>query len=141
VAKEHPDDIGRTDYSRLRKEYPDILWFRKYNIEKLIEKSSLVITINSSVGVKSLMHHKPLIALGNSFYNIDGVTYHVKDLDKLGETIKSALEKGVDTTLIDKFLYYLRFKYLVEGSPRHCSEESLFQAYKKIKKLLHGELK
>jgi capsular polysaccharide export protein len=136
VVKEHPDDIGRTDYSQLRKEYPDILWIKKYDIEELIEKSKLVITINSSVGVKTLMHHKPLITLGNSFYNIDGVTYHVKDPDKLGETIKIALQKGADTTLIDKFLYYLRFKYLAEGSPRRCNEESLFQAYKKIKTML-----
>ncbi len=136
VVKEHPDDLGRTNYGRLRKDFPDVIWFKKYDIESLIDKAEAIITINSSVGVLALMRHKPVVTLGNSFYNIEGIVYNVNNLDKLVEAVKQALEGPLNKELIDKFVYYLRFEYLVEGSPRYCNENSLHQAYEKIKSIL-----
>lgn len=42
----------------------------------------------------------------------------------------------VNSGLIDKFIYYLRFEYLSEGSPRHCTVESLAGARRKLETIL-----
>ncbi len=136
VVKEHPDDFGRKHYRGLRKQYPDALWLARHNITELVQKARAVITLNSSVGVEALRQHKPVITLGKSLYNVDGVVYHVENVSNLASTINRALATPVNSGLIDKFLYYLRFKYLVEGSPRYCNADSLEGACLRIKKIL-----
>ncbi len=136
VVKEHPDDWGRINYRKLKKQYPDILWLQKYNIRSLIEKAELVITINSSVGIEALMYHKPVVTVGNSFYNIEGVVHHAAAPGDLEAAIKDAIDEPVNIELIDKFLYYLRFEYLVKGSPRCFDEDGVAQACKRVKGIL-----
>jgi capsule polysaccharide modification protein KpsS len=118
VVKEHPADIGRVSYHSLRKRYPDIIWLRKYDLRALLQKASLVITVNSTVGVEALLYHKAVIALGEAFYNVEDVVYHCSSLDKLANIMDKALQKRVDEELIDKFLYFLRFDYLIPGTWR-----------------------
>ncbi|MCF7878985.1 MAG: hypothetical protein K9L95_05940 [Candidatus Omnitrophica bacterium] len=136
VVKEHPDDFGRKDYSWLKKKYPEIIWLKKYDIKKVLKNSSAVITINSSVGVEALAEDKPVIVLGNSFYDLDGVVYKAASLDSLKEAVKAALGRELNKELIDKFLYYLRFNYLVEGNPRRCDRYSLAAASGRLEQLL-----
>ncbi|MCG2712140.1 MAG: CDP-glycerol glycerophosphotransferase family protein [Candidatus Omnitrophica bacterium] len=136
IVKEHPDDWGRINYHELKKQYPDIIWLKKYNIRSLIKQADLVITINSSVGIEALMYHKPVVTVGNSFYNIEGIVHHAAMPGDVEAAIKNALDKSVNTELIDKFLYYLRFKYLVKGSPRYFDEEGVGQMCKRVMELL-----
>jgi capsule polysaccharide modification protein KpsS len=136
VVKEHPDDFGRKDYSWLKKKYPEIIWLKKYDIKKVLKNSSAVITINSSVGIEALVEYKPVIVLGNSFYNVEGVVNQAASLGSLKEAVKAALRSELDRELIDKFLYHLRFDYLVEGNPRRCDRYSLSAASVRLEKLL-----
>ena len=136
IVKEHPDDWGRINYDKLRKQHPDIIWLKKYNIRKLIEKAELIVTINSSVGIEALMYHKPVVTLGNSFYNVEGVVHHAAIPGDLENAIKNALDTPVDTELIDKFLYHLRFKYLIKGSPLNFDKEGLSELCNKAVELL-----
>ena len=137
VVKEHPDDWGRIDYRKIRKEYPDIIWLKKYNIRNLIEHAELVITINSSVGIEALMYHKPVVTVGNSFYNVEGVVRHTVKAADLEAAIKNAVDEPVNVELIDKFLYYLRFEYLVKGSPYCFDQEGLEQLCRKVIEILN----
>lgn len=75
-----------------------------------IEKSEAVITINSTVGIEALIRHKPVITLGDAFYNIEGLVTHCGALNSLCDCINDVLTKPVDFQLIDKFLYYFRFE-------------------------------
>jgi len=136
VVKETPDDWGRINYGHLRKQYPDIIWLQKCNISELIQKAALIITINSSVAIEALTYYKPVVTLGMNYFNIEGIVYHVRDLDSLGEILKTAVKASVNQELINKFLYYLRFEYLVPGSPGYCDELSLTPAYNRVKKIL-----
>jgi hypothetical protein len=54
----------------------------------------------------------------------------------LKEAVKAALRSELDRELIDKFLYHLRFDYLVEGNPRRCDRYSLSAASVRLEKLL-----
>lgn len=115
VVKEHPHEVGSANYRSLKKRYPDIIWLKKFDLKKILEKASLIMTLNSTVGIEALAYHKPVITLGDHFCSIGEIMCNVKDLGRLEEYIQKALTTPVNAELIDKFLYYLRFEYLVEG--------------------------
>jgi capsular polysaccharide export protein len=127
VAKEHPSDFGRTDYSSLEKQYygKKILFLKYYPTPALIKDAQAIITLNSSVGIEALMQHKQVITLGQAFYNVPGVVMHVESISNLSNAIK-IINLEPEQELIDKFLYYLRYNYLVDGSWR-LPDESHFQ--------------
>lgn len=137
VAKEHPSDFGRVDYSALKEEYKNdkIIFLRYYPTPDLIARSQGIITLNSTVGIEALLQHKPVITLGNSFYNIDGLVRYVTQVDQLADDIPFVLSEP-DHQLIDKFLFYLRYQYLAEGSWRQPNEAHFASVVQKIRKLL-----
>jgi capsular polysaccharide export protein len=59
--------------------YKGEVFFTMRNTFQLINKAELVVTINSSVGVESLMLNKPVVTLGDCFYK----SYTSHDLDKV----------------------------------------------------------
>lgn len=137
VAKEHPSDFGRVDYTALKGKYKNdkIIFLRYYPTPELIASSQGIITLNSTVGIEALLQHKPVITLGNSFYNIDGLVRYVTKVDQLADEIPFVSAEP-DHQLIDKFLYYLRYQYLAEGSWRQPNEIHFASVAQKIRKLL-----
>nr|WP_092072903.1 hypothetical protein [Dendrosporobacter quercicolus]NSL48847.1 hypothetical protein [Dendrosporobacter quercicolus DSM 1736]SDM51338.1 capsular polysaccharide export protein [Dendrosporobacter quercicolus] len=137
VAKEHPSDFGRVDYSSLKAKYQqdNILFLRYYPTPELIVRASGVITLNSTVGIEALVRHKPVITLGSSFYNVAGLVCHVAQADQLAEYIPF-INAAPDHLLIDKFLYYLRYSYLAEGSWRQPDEQHFASIEGKISEIL-----
>lgn len=137
IAKEHPSDFGRVDYSDLKEAYKQekILFLQFYPTPDLIARSTGIITLNSTVGIEALLQHKPVITLGNSFYNIDGLVCHVMQPDQLGTSIPFIFAEP-DHQLIDKFLIYLRYVYLTEGSWRQPDERHFASVIKKVRELL-----
>lgn len=137
IAKEHPSDFGRVDYSALKEAYKQekILFLRFYPTPDLIARSTGIITLNSTVGIEALIQHKPVITLGNSFYNIDGLVCHVVQPDQLEHFIPFVFAEP-DHQLIDKFLTYLRYFYLAEGSWRQPDERHFASVIQKIRELL-----
>lgn len=99
---------------------------------ELIKHSTAVITINSTVGLEALMHYKPVITLGEAFYNIPGISNHCEDPNRLYEVLHKTLYSKVEVDLIKKFLYYLRFYYFVEAYYPATSDESVERIYNRI---------
>ena len=137
IIKEHPSDFGRANYDSLKKMYPEITFLKTYPTEALINKAKAVITINSSVGIESLLKHKKVITLGNAAYSIDGVVKQASGIDELASALDS-LETSVDKDLINHFLYYIRYIYSVEGSWRTPSEIHLQSVKKRVKDIFAG---
>lgn len=131
VVKEHPSDFGRVNYRKLREKYPKIMFVNDYSTEELIKKSQGIITINSSVGIEALLYHKPVITLGDAFYNIPGIVTQVPDHYELSEYI-DVVNRPVDNQLIDKFLFYLRYHYLADGTWRNVDDNHFASVMGKI---------
>ena len=118
IFKEHPKDIGRINYKKLYKNYEnkkEVIFLKKYDMNKLIKNSQIVITINSTVGIEALSQYKKVITLGKAFYNIEGIVEECVNFEKLNKLIDKNIGLEVNKDLIDKFLNYLRFKYNIEG--------------------------
>lgn len=78
----------------------------------LIQNSIGVVLINSSTIAQCLRLNKPVITLGNSFFDISGLTYKT-DRTKLEAALIALLsnEIALDKSLYEKFLIYLKNQY------------------------------
>ena len=140
VVKEHPSDHGRIDYSQLKEEYSEkgVIFLKKIPMKEVLKKAELVITLNSTVGIEALLYGKPVLTLGDAFYNIKGITYTLQDYEDLASAINCALKDEFNRELVDKFLYFLRYNYLVESSKNDTSRNDE-RVVEKIISVLEGK--
>ncbi|EOI3555013.1 capsule biosynthesis protein [Cronobacter dublinensis] len=82
VIKHHPMDRGHRSYKKyinqLCSEHNTtcrIHYIHDLPLPELISNARSVITINSTVGLSSLIHKKPLKVMGTAFYDINGITF------------------------------------------------------------------
>jgi len=118
VVKEHPKDLGRISYKKFRKKYNDIIWLRKYNLDLLLDKASVVCVLNSSVGLQALQKRKPVILFGEAFYDFKEILFKVDDLtsvDKIFTQAKEGLDE-LQKNNIDRYLNFLKDSYFIRGS-------------------------
>jgi len=140
VVKEHPSDSGRIDYTALRQSLPDAYFLRTTPISKIIGNAQAVITINSTVGVEALLHLRPVITLGDAFYNVPGVVRHLNDKEDLAEVLVETVGRPVDRDLISRFLYSLRYEYLVPAPPKTTDRDTVSPAAQRILDILYDQL-
>lgn len=116
VFKEHPSSIkAYPDLHRRAARHERLLFANGYPTQQLIEQSEAVITVNSTVGIESLLFHKRVMVLGNAFYAIDGIAKGIGNEADLAESLRMLSQWHVEKALIDNFLKYLYYDYLIEG--------------------------
>lgn len=117
VLKEHPSSKKKYNkiYNKASKN-KKILFANGNTTQSLIEKSKAIITINSTVGIEALLFKKKVIVLGFAFYSIDGITKNAKNIRELTNILINLDDWKVNEQLIENFLKYLYYDYLVEGS-------------------------
>lgn len=81
VFKHHPMDRDYTDYTRLVAAAAAacgiaarVRYVHDLHLPTLLQHARGVVTINSTTGLQALFHGTPVIALGDCFYAIDGLT-------------------------------------------------------------------
>lgn len=81
VFKVHPMDRGYKDYTDLitgldhRLGGNRILYVDRVSLPTLLANCRGLVNINSSVGISGLVHHVPVITLGQAVYNLPDLTY------------------------------------------------------------------
>lgn len=122
VIKEHP--TWPKNFTELYHKNPNIIFANGNNTQELIERSLAVITINSTVGIESLLLGKNVITLGNAFFNIDGLVHHCKNQEALTNALLTIEQQTVNDELVEKFLSYLKNEYLLPHSWRTTTHEA-----------------
>lgn len=138
VVKEHPEDLCRHSYARLRRKYPDVLWFRKCRIEPLLERAAYVFVVNSSVGLQALQRGKPTLVFGESFYSKEEIVFRVEDPVHIDEVIAQA-RRGMTSDRkdnIEKFIRFLNERYFVSGGWKNVSATGIACAGERIRALI-----
>lgn len=133
VFKEHPSSKKNyPDLHKKSKNLHNLLFANGHATQELIENSSAIVTINSTVGIEALLFHKRVIVLGNAFYNIGGITKHVSNKTELHDTINNLINWDVDKSLIDNFLKYLYYEYLFPTDSLNANQKlEMFMRCKK----------
>jgi capsular polysaccharide export protein len=88
VVKHHPADRGHTCYRRTLQRLSRrhglvgrVLYVHDLHLPTLLDHARGTIVINSTVGLSSILHHTPVVTLGDPVYNIPGLT-HQGGLDR-----------------------------------------------------------
>jgi capsular polysaccharide export protein len=128
VFEHHPMDRGYNHYGRLIRGLARelgirgrVLYFIKnVRLPPLIDNSRGVIVINSTVGLQAIQHGRPVIALGEAIYNMEGLTAQC-GLDAFW---REAGAHAPDPDLVARFTDYLVRHCLILGSFFRRREDS-----------------
>ncbi len=111
VFKEHPSWPGNFD------DLYDLdeccLFANENNTQELIENAEAVITINSTVGLESLLLGKKVITLGNACYNIEQLVLHADNEAQFFEVLSGLSDWQCNETLRLNFLNFIATKYCI----------------------------
>lgn len=135
IVKEHPEDMSRNNYRDLKEKYKNnnkVIFVEKYNIKQLIKHALIVLTINSTAGIEALAQYKKVVTMGNALYNIQGIAFHCETPDRLKNVLTSAINSQYNLNRIEKFIYYLRFDYQVEGTINRTSNVTAINVANKM---------
>ena len=115
VFKEHPS--SRESYPELHQRcHASLLFANGNSTQELIESSLFVVTLNSTVGLESLLLGRPLLTLGQAFFNIPGVVMHADSAAQMLDIAAAFPEWPVHPELRNGFLHFLKHQYCVPGS-------------------------
>jgi len=118
MFKHHPIDRGRKNYKNFILDQAYILGIEKrviivhdLHLPTCLEHAKGTITINSTVGLSSVLKDTPTITLGRAIYNIEGLTNKNISLDDFW-----ANPQAPDKELAQKFKYYLIHSTQLNGN-------------------------
>jgi capsular polysaccharide export protein len=118
LFKHHPQDRGRKDYNTFITNLSTtlgisnrIIVVHDTHLPSCLEHSIATVTINSTVGLSSLIHTKPTITLGKAIYDIEGITAKNMHLDDFW-----IHNQAPDIELFQKFRTYLLKNTQLNGS-------------------------
>lgn len=115
-AKTHPGDIGGNELSQLKaiNKLPNVRLLNPIEDRReLIKKASAILVIGGTIGWESLLHKKPTIVLGSTYYNKCELVHNIEDLGDLHKVIKDVLkQKDFDNVKLMGFVNaYLKTIY------------------------------
>lgn len=138
VFKTHP--ACPENYDALASKYKKnssirILIDNALTTQQLIQHADAVITINSTVGIESLLIDKKVIILGQAFYNIEGMTLEAQSVEELAQALLSIDNWQPELHLRDNFFRYLAHEYQVPGRWQESTPEHLNETVNRIEQL------
>lgn len=135
VIREHPNYLNKYDkriYQYIASN-ENIYLLNNISLDETLNKSTLIVLNNSTVGIEALTYYKTVITLGNSYYNRKNVTYNLVSRDDLSVLLEKGISDPISKKSINTFLYNFIFDYLIQG---HFQDKELKNADIVISKLL-----
>lgn len=124
IVREHP--LYKKKYAKEFYEFistqPGIYIDTNKSFDEVLEKTHAVIVNNSTVGLEAIIKGKPVLALGNSYYDRSGMCLKLQHKIELKELLKEVLHFSAEENKIDNYLYELFTNHLIEG---HIIDENL----------------
>lgn len=114
VVKEHPSEPKRHD--NLHKLHSRIVFANQCETQHLIERSQAVLTVNSTVGIESLLLGKPVMTMGEACYGIRGVCALIDSEEALLEKLNRLDEYPGDPEVKNGFLHFLNEHYVIPNA-------------------------
>ncbi|THV15710.1 capsular polysaccharide export protein, LipB/KpsS family [Rhizobium rhizophilum] len=116
VVKEHPSFPLSIQQQISR--HPRILFANHNETRLLIEGAEAVLTVNSTVGLESLLLGKKVITLGNAPYNVEGMVLQCRNEQELHAALVAIESWTPNTTVINAFIRYVHNVFLLRGDVR-----------------------
>ena len=114
ITKEHPESFWRYDTRAM--ETDRFLFANGNPTPDLIKNASLIVTLNSSVGLEAMLFDKPVVTLGQAFYAFDGLTQQCNSAEDVFEVFKNPEQVSFNPKDRRAFLSWLANDYYLDGS-------------------------
>ncbi|NRD20752.1 hypothetical protein HNV08_11890 [Winogradskyella eckloniae] len=117
VVREHPLYINKYEpslYNYISKN--NIVIDNTSTLHHALENAKVVIVNNSTVGIEAILKYKPVVVLGNAFYDHSSVCLKLGNKQELSNVLEKALNFVPDTTKIDTFETELYNSVLIQGA-------------------------
>ena len=114
ISKEHPESFWR--YNTRAMETDRFLFANGNPTPDLIKNASLIVTLNSSVGLEAMLFDKPVVTLGQAFYAFDGLTQQCNSAEDVFEVFKNPEQISFNREDRRAFLSWLANDYYLDGS-------------------------
>ncbi len=114
IAKEHPECFQRYDVREMESER--FLFANGNATPDLIKNASLIVTLNSSVGLEAMLLDKPVVTLGQAFYSFDGLTRQCHKAEDVFEVFQNPEQTSFCPEDRQVFLSWLASDYYLDGS-------------------------
>jgi len=135
LVREHPLFKGRYEQELYTFMYKSHISLDTNDLYLSINKADVTIVNNSTVGIEAISKFKPVVVLGNSYYDNDKVCLKLKGKSDLNNILNNAINFKIDKNSILLFLDYFLNKYLIDG---HFRDTELLSAKTISQRLLNG---
>jgi capsular polysaccharide export protein len=88
------------------------------SLDNSIENARVVVVNNSTVGIEAIAKYKPVVVLGNSYYDNDFICLKLKEKENLKILLQMSLGFQVDKLIVQLFLNYFFYEFLIPGHYR-----------------------
>ena len=123
IIKPHPFEPQKINYSQYHNDKN--IFVLNWDLDELITKSDLVITVNSSVWFQAIQKYKKTIILWDCFYKNSPISIlHEKDTKLIQSIQKSNLIK-VSKIDIDNYINHFKNNIFIRGSARNQNINNL----------------
>lgn len=141
VAKFHPLEKPQVQrgYRELPRRHPRVHFVSTAPMNRLLEKATAVVTINSTTGFEALLYDKPVLAMGRNFYTVPGIVDCLSRRKDLEGALRQLLAGKPDSARRRDFLRFVRARLLAAGGYHDFSERSLRTVAGRIEQLLVPE--
>ena len=85
-----------------------------------IQGADVIIVNNSTVGIEAISKLKPVVVLGNSYYDNNKICLKLKDKNILDNLLNDAIHFNINEKNILDFLNNFLNNYLIDGHFRDC---------------------
>lgn len=148
-VKENPAQINRewrkiSEYKEII-EIPNVkLLHPSVSNEKLLENSSLVMTIAGTSGFEAAFYEKPSIVFSDVIYTLLSSVHRIKEIEKLPELIRTCLSEKVNPEDLDRFLTLLEkntFDFDLRGFNTKISQAFFHGGYLVDREISESQMK
>jgi capsular polysaccharide export protein len=134
VLKEHPS--SRVKYPDLaRRASGKVLFANGNSTQELIEKADCVITVNSTVGLESILLSTPVLVLGDAFYAVEGVAARARSPEEALSLLAKLPAWELSEELQRAFISYLQNEYCLSGRWQDGGVEHYAAVFQRIEAL------
>jgi len=134
LVREHPLYKGKYEKELYQFMLKNHIALDKKDLYQSIDNANVVIVNNSTVGIEAISRFKPVVVLGNSYYDNDNLCIKLKDKKELANLLINAINFKVNKVSIFNFLNNFLNNYLIDG---HFKDNELLAPKTIVKRILN----
>jgi len=136
VVREHPLYKGKYEEKLYNYMLDNNIAMDVLNLDQSIDQANVVVVNNSTVGIEAVAKYKPVVILGNAYYDLELITLKLQQKNTLAQQLSKAITWQPNEKDILNFLEYFLFEFLIDG---HYKDQQLI-CIKKIANIINLEL-